>query len=193
MALLRNLELYFGIFNASNQNMTVDITFYDTATGTKVGSTIPFADLRPGEVRQVSDVWASAATSACGPPWRWWKPSPTTSSPRRSGMHMRYLPPPAGKALKFAAETIDLPRLCARDVALHTVSVAVVGVGGLGGVALVAGEPVVLAVRSHEAAVDADVRGIRGRHELALLLDRGAKPVQLLVERNPHHPNRPVT
>lgn len=53
---IRNTDI-----NGSNQNMTVDITFYDTATGTKVGNTITFADLRPGEVRQVSDAFASAA------------------------------------------------------------------------------------------------------------------------------------
>jgi len=41
--------------------MTVDLTFYDTATGTKVGNTITFADLRPGELRQVSDLWTAAA------------------------------------------------------------------------------------------------------------------------------------
>lgn len=38
--------------NGTDQNMTVDITCYDTATGAKVGTTITFADLRPGEVRQ---------------------------------------------------------------------------------------------------------------------------------------------
>jgi hypothetical protein len=38
--------------NSTDQNMTVDITCYDTATGAKVGTTITFADLRPGEVRQ---------------------------------------------------------------------------------------------------------------------------------------------
>jgi hypothetical protein len=53
---IRNTDI-----NGTNQNMTVNLTFYDTATGTKVGNTIPFADLRPGEVRQVSDVWVSAA------------------------------------------------------------------------------------------------------------------------------------
>ena len=50
--------------NGTNANMTVDITFYDTATGQKVGNTITFQDLRPGEVRQVSDVWASAAIAS---------------------------------------------------------------------------------------------------------------------------------
>jgi hypothetical protein len=53
---IRNTDI-----NGTNQKMTVDITFYDTATGTKVGNTITFADLIPGEVRQVSDAFASAA------------------------------------------------------------------------------------------------------------------------------------
>ena len=56
---IRNTDI-----NGSNQNMTVDITCYDTATGAKVGTTITFADLRPGEVRQVSDLWASAGIAA---------------------------------------------------------------------------------------------------------------------------------
>ena len=38
--------------NGTNANMTVDISCFDTATGAKVGTTITFADLRPGEVRQ---------------------------------------------------------------------------------------------------------------------------------------------
>jgi hypothetical protein len=50
--------------NGSNQNMTVDITCYNTATGQKVGNAITFADLRPGEVRQVSDLWASAGIAS---------------------------------------------------------------------------------------------------------------------------------
>ena len=59
-----NLGIRNTDINGSNQNMTVDITFYDTATGTKVGNTITFADLRPGEVRQVSDIWATAGISS---------------------------------------------------------------------------------------------------------------------------------
>ena len=50
--------------NGSNQNMTVDITCYDTATGQRVGNAITFADLKPGEVRQVSDLWATAAIAS---------------------------------------------------------------------------------------------------------------------------------
>ena len=46
------------------QNMTVVVTFYDTATGQKVGNTITFADLRPGELRQISDVWTSAGIAS---------------------------------------------------------------------------------------------------------------------------------
>ena len=46
--------------NSTNQNVTVDITFYDTATGQLVGSTQTFQDLRPGELRQISDIWATA-------------------------------------------------------------------------------------------------------------------------------------
>jgi hypothetical protein len=57
---IRNTDI-----NGTNQNMTVDITFYDTATGQKVGTNaVSFADLRPGEVRQVSDIWATAGISS---------------------------------------------------------------------------------------------------------------------------------
>jgi hypothetical protein len=44
----------------SSQNLTVDLTFYDTATGARVGDIITLADLRPGELRQVADIWSSA-------------------------------------------------------------------------------------------------------------------------------------
>lgn len=50
--------------NGTNQNVTVDIDAYNTATGTKVGNTVTFADLRPGEVRQISDLWATAAIAS---------------------------------------------------------------------------------------------------------------------------------
>lgn len=56
---IRNTDI-----NTTNQNLTVDITCYDTATGAKVGNTITFADLRPGEVRQVSDLWTSAGIAS---------------------------------------------------------------------------------------------------------------------------------
>lgn len=44
----------------TNQNVTVDLSFYDTGTGQRVGNTITIADLKPGEVRLVTDVWTSA-------------------------------------------------------------------------------------------------------------------------------------
>ena len=53
---IRNTDI-----NGTNQMMTVDITFYDTETGLKVGNPVTFADLRPGELRQVSDAWVTAA------------------------------------------------------------------------------------------------------------------------------------
>jgi len=44
----------------SNQNLTVDLSFYDTATGARVGDLITLADVRPGELRQVAGIWSSA-------------------------------------------------------------------------------------------------------------------------------------
>jgi hypothetical protein len=38
----------------------VDITFYDTKTGQLVGTAQTFQNLHPGELRQISDVWATA-------------------------------------------------------------------------------------------------------------------------------------
>lgn len=52
---IRNTDI-----NSTNRNVTVDITFYDTKTGQLVGSTQTFQDLRPGELRQISDIWATA-------------------------------------------------------------------------------------------------------------------------------------
>jgi len=56
---IRNTDI-----NGTGKNMTVDLTFYDTVTGTKVGNTITFVDLRPGEIRQISDLWTTAAISS---------------------------------------------------------------------------------------------------------------------------------
>jgi hypothetical protein len=44
---------------STGNNGTVSLTFYDTATGNRVGDAFTFADLRPGELRQVSDIWAT--------------------------------------------------------------------------------------------------------------------------------------
>ena len=52
---IRNTDI-----NGTNQNMSVNITCYDTATGQRVGTAIPFNNLQPGELRQVSNLWAVA-------------------------------------------------------------------------------------------------------------------------------------
>jgi hypothetical protein len=52
-----NLGVRNTDINGTNQNMTVDISAYNTATGQKVGNPFSFADLKPGEVRQISDLW----------------------------------------------------------------------------------------------------------------------------------------
>lgn len=44
----------------TNQSMTVDVTFYDTATGQRVGSVFTLT-LRPGELQQIPDIWTAAA------------------------------------------------------------------------------------------------------------------------------------
>ena len=54
-----NLGVRNTDINGTNQNMTVDISAYNTATGQKVGNPFSFADLRPGEVRQIADLWAT--------------------------------------------------------------------------------------------------------------------------------------
>ncbi|HYV41800.1 MAG TPA: hypothetical protein VEO02_08435 [Thermoanaerobaculia bacterium] len=50
--------------DSSTGCMTVDITFYDTGTGQRVGNTLTLADLKPGELRQVSDIWTTANISS---------------------------------------------------------------------------------------------------------------------------------
>lgn len=46
--------------NGTNQNVTVNLSFYDTVTGQRVGNILALANIRPGEVRLVADVWAAA-------------------------------------------------------------------------------------------------------------------------------------
>jgi len=59
-----NVGIRNTVINGTNQNITVDITCYDTGSGTRVGNAITFADLRPGEVRQVSNLWTSAGIAS---------------------------------------------------------------------------------------------------------------------------------
>ena len=47
------------IFGTTNSN-TVTLTFYDTATGNQVGGALTLSGLRPGEVREVTDIWTAA-------------------------------------------------------------------------------------------------------------------------------------
>jgi hypothetical protein len=47
--------------------MTVDITAYDTVTGKGVGKVLTLANLHPAELRQISDLWATAEIPATDP------------------------------------------------------------------------------------------------------------------------------
>lgn len=62
--LIGTLQAEVGIRNTdirgTNQNVTVDLSFYDTATGTRVGNIVTLSNIRPGELRQVKDAWTSA-------------------------------------------------------------------------------------------------------------------------------------
>lgn len=55
-----------GIRNSNVNNVpspatdTVDLTFYDVSTGRQVGGSVPLIGLRPGELREVTDIWTSA-------------------------------------------------------------------------------------------------------------------------------------
>ncbi len=46
--------------NGTFRNVTVVLTFYDTATGARVGNAITMNAIQPGELRQVSDAWMTA-------------------------------------------------------------------------------------------------------------------------------------
>lgn len=59
-----NLGIRNTDINGTNQNVSVEMEFYDTATGTRVGNRIAFNNLQPGELRQVSDVWVTAQIPA---------------------------------------------------------------------------------------------------------------------------------
>jgi hypothetical protein len=59
-----NLGIRNTDINGTNQNVSVELEFYDTATGQRVGNRITFIGIQPGELRQVSDVWISAGIPA---------------------------------------------------------------------------------------------------------------------------------
>ena len=82
-----NLGVRNTDINATGQNVTVVITVYDTVTGTRVGNALTLADMRPGELRQVSDLWATAAIPATTNSVIVFvdNPSPTSTSPTFEG------------------------------------------------------------------------------------------------------------
>jgi len=52
---IRNTDIF-----GTNQNVTVRLQFFNTATGQRVGNEITLAGIQPGELRQISDVWQTA-------------------------------------------------------------------------------------------------------------------------------------
>lgn len=73
--------------NGTNQNVNVVLTFYNTATGQKVGNAIAMNGLQPGELRQVSDLWNSAQIPSTVNSVIVFvdNPSPTSTSPTFEG------------------------------------------------------------------------------------------------------------
>ena len=59
-----NLGIRNTDIDSSNQLVSVELEFYDTVTGQRVGNRITFSNIQPGELRQVSDVWNSAQIPA---------------------------------------------------------------------------------------------------------------------------------
>lgn len=56
---IRNTDI-----SGTNQNVSVELEFFDTETGQRVGNRITLSGIQPGELKQVSDVWTSAAIPA---------------------------------------------------------------------------------------------------------------------------------
>ncbi len=56
-----NLGVHNTDIDSTGNNVSLTLTFFDAVTGNKVGDTdtTRFASLQPGEVRQVSDIWAT--------------------------------------------------------------------------------------------------------------------------------------
>lgn len=78
--------------NATGQSVTLVLTAYDTVSGAKVGNPVILngsfgTGLRPGELQQVVDLWATAAISSTVNSVIVFvdNPSPTTSSPTFEG------------------------------------------------------------------------------------------------------------
>lgn len=56
-----NVGIRNSDINGTGSLDDVDVTFYDTTTGQRVGGTVTLSGLRPGEVREVNDIWTAAA------------------------------------------------------------------------------------------------------------------------------------
>ena len=54
-----NVGIRNSDINETQNTDTVDITFFDTTTGNRVGGTVTLSGLRPGELREVSDIWTA--------------------------------------------------------------------------------------------------------------------------------------
>jgi len=66
---VRNTDIDGSLFPGTDRHVTVDVTFYDVTAGSatngqKVGSTVSIVGIAPGEVRQVSNVFAAAQIPA---------------------------------------------------------------------------------------------------------------------------------
>jgi hypothetical protein len=57
---IRNSDVNGARYIGTDRTDTVDLTFYDVATGRQVGGSIPLVGLRPGELREVTDIWSTA-------------------------------------------------------------------------------------------------------------------------------------
>ena len=73
--------------NFTQHNVTVVVTAYDTVSGARVGNAITLADIAPGELRQISDLWATAGIPSTVNSVIVFvdNPSPTSSSPTFEG------------------------------------------------------------------------------------------------------------
>lgn len=59
-----NLGIRSTDIDGTGRNVTVNLEFYDAASGQRVGNRISLPNLEPGELRQVSDVWTTAQIPA---------------------------------------------------------------------------------------------------------------------------------
>lgn len=59
-----NLGIRNTDINGTGNNVNVDLEFFDTATGQRVGNQIQLVNIEPGELVQISDVWATAVIPA---------------------------------------------------------------------------------------------------------------------------------